>query len=116
MDVQTDIEDVEHLGRTKQPRGSSDVLTVNNKDLAPLMARAASVVPRNSALPVLGHVLLKSGRGQLTIDANNMEMAIRQSCAADGPDKQVCVEASSLNAILRQLPGNAEIQIGRAHV
>lgn len=107
--TQTDLEDPAYLGRTKQP--PTETLIVNNKDLAPLMARAASVVPRNSALPVLGHVLLQSSADRLTVLANNLEMAIRQSCVARGPERSVCVEATTINALLQRLTSDAEIRM-----
>jgi len=115
-DAQADIEDAAHLGATSQR--PVDALTVNNKDLAPLMARAASVVPRNSAVPVLGHVLLQSSPTTLTVMANNMEMALRQSCPARGPTCSFCVDATSLNALLHRLPGSAEVrmEVGDRHV
>lgn len=114
--AQSDLEDPQHLGRTPQP--PADALTVSNKDLAPLLARAASVVPRNSAIPVLGYVMLQSSSASLTVLANNLEMAIRQSCPARGPERSVCVEAASLNALLRQLPGDASIRMefGERHL
>lgn len=112
MDIQTDLEDQEYLGRTTQPaKAAPGALVISNKDLAPMVARAASVVQRNPGVPVLGHLLLRSSPDGLTIDANNLEMAIRQSCPAPGPDCIVCVEATSLNALLRQLPFGADIRL-----
>ena len=96
---QTDIQD-----STGRP---VTTLTVNNKLLAPIMARAASIASRNSAVPILGCVLLRSSPAYLIVDANNLEMALRQGCAASGPERSVCVDAGSLSyRRLSRLPGS----------
>lgn len=105
--TQTDIEDPEHLGKQPQPRAASGAIVVQNKPFADALARAASIAGR-SDIPIVSCVLLRSDGHLLTIEANNLELAIRQTITVSGGSGEGCVNAAMLNAIMQRLPQGAE--------
>lgn len=105
---QTDIEDAEHLGRTRQPPAAA--LGVSNKDLAPLMARAGGAALRGSTIPILECALLSLADNVLTVEATNMELVIRQTLAVrcDATWK-AAVNTELLSGVCRRLGADADL-------
>lgn len=70
------------------------------KDLAAVLARAAKVAPRKSALPILSTVKVAVDYVDLVIEATDLEIAYRAHVPhANGPDAvfaSVCVDARAL--------------------
>lgn len=107
---QTDIEDPEHLGRTPQPRPA--ILKVRAGTLSTAMTRASGAVGRSATVPILACVLLRIGNGLMTIEATNMELAIRQEIAITGSGSQAgCVSAALLAGVAARLPDDGEITL-----
>jgi DNA polymerase-3 subunit beta len=102
---QSDIEDV-----TGRP--ASAVLTINNKDLAPMMARATGAALRGSTIPILECALLGVANGIFTIETTNMELAIRQQLAMPTSAKwKAAINVELLAGVSRQLSSDAKITL-----
>jgi DNA polymerase-3 subunit beta len=108
--IQTDIEDAGHLGKTPQPRSAT--LKVRAGTLSAAMTRASGAVGRSATVPILACVLLRIGNGLMTIEATNMELAIRQEIPITGSGAQAgCVNAALLAGVAARLPEDGEITL-----
>lgn len=105
--IQTDVEDPEYLGRARQPHVETTGIRVSNKAFAAGLARAVSICGRGINVPIIACVLLRAADGVLTIEATNMEQALRQTIAATGVGHG-CVNVVMLDAIFKRLPGDSE--------
>lgn len=108
--VQTDIEDPEYLGKVAQPRGGAP--KVNAGMLSAALSRVSGAVGRSATNPILACVLIRIDGALMTIEATNMELAIRQEVAITGSDAQAgCVNAALLTAVAARLPEDGEITL-----
>lgn len=109
MDIltQTDLEDF--TGPTRQLT-RSNIITIQNKDLLPVLGRAASALGRNNAVAILNCVLLSVVNDEMTVTANNIEMALRETIPVrSNLTGSVCVNIAMLYSIVQRLPAEAEI-------
>lgn len=105
--TQTDIEDF--TGPTRQPV-RSNVITIQNKDLLPVLGRAASVLGKNNSVVILNCVLLSVANDEMTVTANNIELALKETIPVrSNLTGSVCVNIALLYSIVQRLPSEAEI-------
>jgi DNA polymerase III subunit beta len=110
--LQTDLEDAEYLGRAKQPRDTTKPLTLHAGALAAAMTRCSAAIGRGGTLPILTSVLLRTSGGKMTVEASNLELAIRQEIAVEGGDSHAgCVNAATLSSVASKLSADAEVTL-----
>jgi len=85
------------------------MITVMSNNLAPVLSRAVGIVKVRDMLPILKCVMLTADGGRLTIDANNLEMATRETIPASEGSAKGCIDTVRLHAVVSKLPENSEI-------
>ena len=105
---QTDLE--QFTGARKAATGPN-IVTVPNRVLAPVLARAVGVARVRDTIPILKCVMLTARDGLLTVDANNMELATRETIAVSGGPASGCVDVAKLSAVTSRLPQEAEVTL-----
>ncbi|MBV2265242.1 MAG: DNA polymerase III subunit beta, partial [Thauera sp.] len=79
--------------------------------LAPLQS-VCGIVEKRHTLPILSNVLMEKDGERLTLLATDIEIQIRTSATAAGPEKAaMTVAARKLQDILRSLPESAEVSL-----
>lgn len=81
--------------------------TLEKEDLLRCLYLVQGVVEKRSTLPILSHVLIESGEGELSLGATDLEVGIRQRCKATvKKNGAVTTDARKLYEIIRELPPN----------
>ena len=81
--------------------------TLEKEDLLRCLYLVQGVVEKRSTLPILSHVLIESGEGELSLGATDLEVGIRQHCKATVKKSgAVTTDARKLYEIIRELPPN----------
>jgi len=76
------------------------------------MGHVQSVVERRNTIPILSHVLLEAGEGQLSLSATDLDLEIVETVGADVTQGgRVCAPAHTLYDIVRKLPEGAQVEI-----
>ncbi len=87
-------------------------ILANRELLLPVLSRVASVVERRQTLPILGHLLLRTGEQGLTVVGTDLEVEIRAhldtSVIGEG---EITVPARKLVDIVRNLPEGSEVRV-----
>jgi DNA polymerase-3 subunit beta len=79
-------------------------ITVLKKDLVRILSRPQNIVEKRNAMPVLVNVLLQAERNLLTIFATDLEVSLKDACAAEiSLEGKVAVNARNLFDITREL-------------
>jgi DNA polymerase-3 subunit beta len=79
--------------------------TLEKEDLLRCLYLVQGVVEKRSTLPILSHVLIESGEGELSLGATDLEVGIRQRCKATVKKAgAVTTDARKLYEIIRELP------------
>ena len=79
--------------------------TLEKEDLLRCLYLVQGVVEKRSTLPILSHVLIESGEGELSLGATDLEVGIRQRCKATVKKSgSVTTDARKLYEIIRELP------------
>ncbi len=81
--------------------------TLEKDDLLRCLYLVQGVVEKRSTLPILSHVLIEAGEGELSLGATDLEVGIRQRCKATvKKNGAVTTDARKLYEIIRELPPN----------
>ena len=79
--------------------------------LKPLQT-VCGVVERRQTLPILSHVLLKTGEGKLTMTGTDLEVEMVASTSlTDAPDSEVTLPAKKFLDICKTLPDSSKIEL-----
>ena len=89
------------------------LLTASRDQLLAPLQSVSGIVERRHTLPILANVLIEKHGDKLTLLANDMEMQIKTSSAADlgGAEVATTVSARKLQDILRALPDSAQLNL-----
>lgn len=85
-------------------------MRIERNDFARLLAATTKVVESRNTIPILSMVRMIAEDGRLTVTATDLDIVATASAEADG-DISVCVDARTLETIVKKLPTGAEIDI-----
>jgi len=80
--------------------------------LAGALKRVLPACPANSALPILGHVLLEVGGGMLSLTTTDLELRMSYGISIDaGADGAITVPGRLLQALIAKMPDEHPVKI-----
>lgn len=90
-------------------------LSIDRGVLLRALSHVQSVVERRGTIPILSNVKLEAAKGQLSLSATDMDIAIMESVAATiSEEGAITVPAHMLYEIVRKLQDGSEIEISKA--
>jgi len=66
-------------------------IKVSRKDFQKLMTKAQTVIQRSPSIPVLGHVVLSAGEGELSLTATDLQVFYRGTIPLEGSEAGRCL-------------------------
>lgn len=87
-------------------------LTIELSDFLGALSHVQSVVERRNTIPILSNVLLRAGKGALTLVTTDMDLEINESVAANvSKEGATTVPAHTLHDIVRKLPEGSSVEL-----